>query len=116
MVVVIFQGCTHQSQQTEVVPQVRFSGDILPILRADCAINSGCHLGSNNTNLHINFADSAAYLTILSKQLVSTSNPTASLLYVQVNTGTMPLAPYPALSQADVRLILLWIQQGAQNN
>ena len=112
--VVVMVSCTHKPQ--EVTPSVSFSADIIPIFKASCAINGSCHLGANGANDEINFDSSAAYNTIISKRLVATANPTASLLYVEISTGVMPKAPYSALSAAQINLILDWIKQGAGNN
>ena len=108
-------SCKKQSTDT-VVANVSFSKDIIPILTANCAINSGCHAGTTNTGDNYDFDSSAAYNTIISKQLVHTADPSSSLIYVQVSSGIMPKAPYPALSSSQISLILNWIQQGAKNN
>jgi hypothetical protein len=105
-------SCTHASQ----VQTVSFSKDILPILTADCAINSSCHVGDNGLNQDVNFDADSAYLTIQSKRLVNTTTPAASLLYAELEEGLMPLAPYPKLSAGQKQLFLTWIQQGAKNN
>ncbi len=112
--VVVMISCTHKPQ--EVAPAVSFSVDIIPIFKASCAINGSCHLGANSANDEINFDSSVAYNTIVSKRLVITANPTASLLYVEISTGIMPKAPYSALSTSQINLILDWIKQGASNN
>ena len=121
MVVVVLAGitttisCKKKSSDT-VVANVSFSKDIIPILTANCAINSGCHSGVTNSGNNDDFDSSAAYNTLINKQLVHTADPSSSLIYVQVNTGIMPKSPYPALSSNKISLILNWIQQGAKNN
>src|SRR5437660_1024172 len=104
-------SCTNNKGIYEVVPTISFSREILPILRGNCAINSGCHLGGNNSNRFVNFDDSDAYNTVVLKQLVNSGNPSASLLYVQVNNGIMPLPPASRLPAADIEVILNWIAQ-----
>ena len=113
-VVVVLASCTHKTQT--VTPTVSFTADIIPIFKTSCAINGSCHLGANSANDQVNLDSGAAYSTIVSKHLVSTGAPTASLLYYEVNSGTMPKAPYSHLSQAQISLILEWIEQGALNN
>jgi len=105
-------SCTHPPQ----IPTVSFSNDIIPILNASCTLNSSCHLGANSTNLQTNFDSDSAYYTITHKGLISTTNPTSSLLYSEVQSHEMPIAPVPSLSSAQQNLILEWIQQGALNN
>jgi hypothetical protein len=108
-------SCTHKDKN-DVAPTVSFSKDIIPIFETSCAINSSCHSGLPNAGDNIDLDSAAAYNSIVSKQLVMTSNPTASLLYVEVSNGTMPKAPYPRLPMEKVNLILNWIKQGALNN
>jgi hypothetical protein len=105
-------SCTHTPQ----TPLVSFSKDIMPILTASCTISGACHMGANGTNLQTNFDPDSAYATIISKGLISTSNPSSSLLYVEVRTNEMPLQPFNPLSVNQQNLILDWIEQGAQNN
>ncbi|MEI8280026.1 MAG: hypothetical protein WCG87_09700 [Bacteroidota bacterium] len=112
-ITVVMMACTKKQDATV---KVSFSKDIIPIFETSCAINSGCHLGANNANLHINLDSNDAYNTIINKQLILTGNPSASLLYVQVSSNVMPKAPYSALSSTQVNLILNWIQQGGSNN
>ena len=107
-------SCKHDS--FTVTPQISFSGDILPVFRASCAINSNCHLGANNTNKYTDLTDSVAYKTLTNKQLVLAGNPSASLLYVQVSNKIMPKAPYSPLTADKITLIYNWIEQGAKNN
>lgn len=112
--IVWMASCTHKDKSIAVAPDVSFTKDIIPILTASCAINSSCHAGASNTGDNMDFDSSAAYNTITAKQLVKTSNPTASLLYVEINSGIMPKAPYTLLSTDKINLILNWIKQGAK--
>jgi len=105
-------SCTHSSP----TPAVSFKADIIPILASYCTINSSCHAGANSTNQETNFDSDSAYYTINKKGLISTVNPSSSLLYVEVRSLEMPLQPYAPLSASDQQLILDWIEQGAQNN
>ncbi len=105
-------SCTH-SPQTQ---PVSFNKDIIPILTASCVLNSSCHLGANGVNQGVDLDSAVAYNSIIRKELVSTSDPLSSLLYVEVRSGEMPIAPFPPLSTAQQNLILEWIQQGALNN
>jgi hypothetical protein len=109
-------ACTHSKTDNAVIPEVSFNKDIIPVLRSSCAINSGCHSGASNTGDNIDLDSASAYNQIISKQLVKTYNPTASLLYVQISSGIMPKAPYPLLSQDKINMVLNWIKQGAKNN
>lgn len=115
------------SNSATTTPTVSFRNDIEPILQADCAINSSCHSGTVNRGDNVDFDTtislsastantSYAYSSIISKDLINTTTPTASLLYIQVSTGVMPKSPYSPLNASNITLILNWIKQGAKNN
>jgi len=90
--------------------QVSFSGDLVPIFTANCAL-SGCHDGTaHNPNL----TASGAYNGIMSGGYVNTLIPTSSILYSEVKSGSMP--PAGALKATDTQKILDWIRNGAPNN
>ena len=108
-------SCNHKTQELPT-PTVGFNREIIPILQASCAINSNCHSGVHNSGSNINFDSGTAYNNIISRQLVITSSPAASLLFVEVSTGIMPKAPYTPLSGTDINILLNWIKQGAKNN
>ena len=87
---------------------VSFSTDIQPIFNAHCNA-APCHGGGNSPTL----TAGSSYAEI--QNLVSTSNPTSSILYTEVNTGKMPEGS-SKLPAADITKILTWIQEGAKNN
>ena len=98
------------------VATISFSKDIIPIFITSCAISGSCHLGANSTNDNLTLDSAGAYASIMAKNLVSTSNPGSSLLFVEVSTGVMPKYPYTKLSSSQQNIILQWITQGAKNN
>ena len=105
-------SCTHSPQ----VPEISFSKDIIPVLNASCVLNSRCHFGANSTNQYVDLDSAVAYTTLFAKELISTANPSSSLLYVEVRSNEMPIAPIAPLSATQQALILDWIKQGARNN
>jgi hypothetical protein len=111
--VIAVSSCTHKN---DVVPAVSFHTDILPVLRASCAVGSDCHTSASNANGHINFTDSVAYTTIVTKGLINISAPAGSMLYSEVHSGLMPKAPYGPLPGSEVTLILNWIKGGGKDN
>ncbi len=113
--IVTIMACTPKKE--EATPNVSLSKDLLPIFQASCAVNgSSCHIGSSAGNDHVDLSDSMAYSTIIGRGLVYPSTPTASRLYNVISTGRMPKDPYPKLTSAQIKLVLNWIQQGAENN
>jgi hypothetical protein len=111
--IVAMSSCVYKN---EVVPDVSFQADILPVLRASCAVGSDCHTSASNANGHINLTDSMAYSTIITKGLINISAPAESMLYSEVHSGLMPKAPYGPLPGSEVTLILNWIKGGGNNN
>jgi hypothetical protein len=85
--------------------QVKFSTDIQPIFNSKCL---ACHgTGGQSPVLDA----SVSYNDLTGGGYINTSNPPASLLYVQVTTVHDGKCTEP-----EEELILTWIQQGAQNN
>ncbi|HVZ57468.1 MAG TPA: hypothetical protein VG870_12460 [Chitinophagaceae bacterium] len=90
--------------------QVSFSGDLVPIFSANCAL-SGCHDGtSHNPSL----VAKDAYNALTGGGYVNVTVPTTSIIYSEVKSGSMP--PTGALKASDTQKILDWIRNGAPNN
>lgn len=98
-------------QDPTAPPQaVSFSGDLVPIFTASCAL-SGCHDGvAHKPDLR---ADNA-FTAIISGGYVNTVIPANSIIYGEVKSGSMP--PTGALKPSDIQKILDWIRNGAPNN
>jgi type 1 glutamine amidotransferase len=105
-------SCQHET----IVPehQVSFASDILPILQSNCAF-SGCHdtLGHGERPLN-------TYDDVTHGDYVVPGKPHESEIFQRVSMTTgedmMPQAPYPHLTDRNLRLIYIWIAQGANNN
>lgn len=93
---------------------VYFNQQVLPFLISNCGMN-GCH----STTSHKDGVTIASYSTVRNSAGVSPGNATGSDLYkVLVTTNPnkrMPPPPAAALSQQQIDLIKLWINQGALN-
>ena len=102
-------SCQHDPH-LEGVAEVSFQNDIRRILNGNCTF-SGCHDGhSGETGL-------TTYEEVMSH--VKAGNARGSKIYKAVTNRTfneMPPSGYPKLSSADIRLLYLWIEQGAKNN
>jgi hypothetical protein len=90
--------------------QVSFSGDLVPIFTANCALG-GCHDGTAHNPV---LTADEAYGSILNGGFINTVVPTNSILYGEVKSGEMP--PTGALKATDIQKILDWIRNGAPNN
>lgn len=100
-------SCIHDSDIAGA-PVITYSGDIQRILSANCNFPS-CHGGSE--------MGLTTYDQVLGT--VEPGNPRRSELYRVITgraTEKMPPSGYPDVSNADIRLIYLWIEQGAKNN
>lgn len=90
--------------------QVSFSGDLVPIFTASCAL-SGCHDGTAHNPV---LTAARAYSAIVNGGYINTVVPANSILYGEVKSGSMP--PSGALRASDIQKILDWIRNGAPNN
>lgn len=91
-------------------PSACFQEKILPIFVSNCG-QSGCH----NSKDHRGDYDLTTYEGIM--QGVTPKHPLLSEVYkvIRGNNPSMPAEPYSRLSSAQVNLIKLWINAGAQN-
>jgi mono/diheme cytochrome c family protein len=71
-----------------------------------------CHSGSGSAGTKLNFS---SYDSLIAASVVTAGNAGASSLYLQTNSGAMPLGG-PALSAQQVQLIEQWIQNGATDD
>lgn len=101
-----FTSCTHLANIANI-PEICFTGDVLPIFINNCAI-SGCHDGGGRESRMAlnNYADIS--------QSVVPGNPNGSSLYQAIITkwGNM-MPPKQPLSEQNRTIIRLWIEQGA---
>lgn len=107
----IFFGCRHEA----VLPdyEVSFSQEILPILQMGCT-HAGCHGDSLNTEPRL-----TSYESVMNFGDVKPGRPLDSDLYeVLVDEDPEDRMPkdMPPLSDRNIRLIYIWIAQGAKNN
>jgi serine-aspartate repeat-containing protein C/D/E len=85
---------------------VDYSATIQPIFNANCT--TGCHMPGGEAE----FYDLTNYAGATSGGFVIPGNATNSVLFQQVNTGSMPPSG-PKLSATDIQSIADWINQGA---
>jgi hypothetical protein len=100
---------------------VSFSKQIQPIFDARCTT---CHGGSGGLVLdegesYSNLANVTAQKSCPSEKRVTPGNASASVLYKKISgtsCGTQMPKKGPPLSEAEIRLIRTWIDEGARNN
>lgn len=99
-------GCASDSEEElfgteECSEPVSLSGDVLPIIQANCAIE-GCHV--TGTGL----PDYTSKQTVLEL---------ASRIKTRTGNGTMPPANAPtSLTLEEINTIACWVDQGAEDN
>jgi hypothetical protein len=102
-------ACSREPDLTGV-PEVTYSNDIKRILNGNCNFPA-CHgVGGGEGGLN-------TYEEVMGQ--VMPGDARGSYLYRLVTEKTavkMPPSGYPRVSQEDIRLIYLWIEQGAKNN
>lgn len=93
-------------------PKVLFQSDIQPILSGKCG-QSECHAKNGSQFSLIGYDDVIAYAG------VKPGNARASNLYKVISnrsSNEMPPLPAEALDDQSIKLIYVWIEQGAKNN
>ncbi len=111
MIMLFWSACTSDTLVPEVLPNepVSFSSQIQPIFDGGCN-KSGCHAtGMVSPDL----TAGKSYNSLISANLVNTTNPSQSILYTEVKPGG-GMSSY--CTQTQSQLILQWIEQGAKNN
>lgn len=94
------------------VPQISFKDNIAPILSTKCTF-SGCH-GSNNRAFSL-----ASYEDVMASGSINAGNANTSSFYKSItNRGEKPMPPdsYSKLTNEQINLVYVWIEQGALNN
>jgi hypothetical protein len=111
---VMISSCTYdfikKPEPINPTTPVSFATQILPIFSTDAC--TGCHKPGGQSP---DYTSANAYASIISNNVVNTTTPESSLLYTVPNptTGGHTWTKFTA---QQAQLVLLWIQQGAQNN
>ncbi len=114
IVFTLFLGaCTYDYVTPKVDPlpsdvKLSFAKDVQPIFTNSCI---ACHNGSTNPDLR----EGKSHAALLDGKYVNTDIPEQSKVYLEVNSGGMPLGGNK-LAQGEIDTILVWIKQGASDN
>lgn len=114
LMVILILAFASSCKYDEVLPReveipidsVSFAVDIQPIFDANCL---NCHSGTISPNLETG----NSYNELINNNLINTEVPENSILYNEVNLGGHAEG-YVTLEERT--LILVWIQQGGNNN
>jgi hypothetical protein len=115
LLLAFWQGCYYEEILPDLPPpgeELSFSDEIIPIFNSSCN-TSGCHATGD---IAPDLSAANAYQSLLAGDYIDTDNPEQSELYQWLSGNrrlSMPLSGPDATINATV---LLWIEQGAQNN
>lgn len=108
----VFFGCKHDPVLPE--HEVSFSQEIMPIIQMGCS-HAGCHGDSLNT-----MPPMTNYAEVMEFGEIKAGDPNDSKLYKRIietdDDERMPKPPYSPLSEKNIKLIYIWIAQGAKDN
>lgn len=93
-------------------PKVLFQSDIQPLLSGSCG-QTDCHAKNNSEFSLIGYED------VITNGKVIRGDARKSELYKVISNRSpneMPPAPTPLLDDYNIKLIFVWIEQGARNN
>lgn len=107
-----FFSCTHDAVIPEE-PEISFSQQVLPIIISNCA-TEGCHDGMSGGEEDQDPLRNYAEVMEITKP----GNARDSRLYKNITklSGEDAMPPGRPLSEEQIRLIYVWIMQGAKNN
>lgn len=108
----ILSSCTHDP----VIPQdpaISFNEQVLPIIVSNCA-SEGCHDGKASGEEDLDPLQNYDQI----KGIVKPGDARGSRLYRNITAigGEDAMPPGRSLSEEQIRLIYIWIMQGAKNN
>lgn len=116
MLAMAFTSCRHKTDLSSL-KQVSFANDIQPIIASNCAM-SGCHSSSGGGEDEV--FPLTTYDEVINEGGVNAGDAHGSKFYQVISNHTlenvMPPSPNPPLLDDQIKLIYLWIEQGAQNN
>lgn len=108
----LVSSCKHEVD-VAVEPAISFGTQVKPIISANCT-QSGCHGPVNPQRFQL-----LTYDDVIQHGGVANTDPVDTKLY-QVIVGkkedVMPPSPYSPLDDSQIKVILLWMRQGAKNN
>ena len=94
------------------IENVSFSQDIIPIFNQSCNA-VGCH---SENGVPPDLTPENAYQDLINTNMIDVANPERSELYIRMTDVTNPMPLSGILSPRKTTTVLVWIQEGAQDN
>lgn len=107
-------SCEWKEYDSDVsgIENVSFSQDIMPIFNQSCN-TIGCH---NNGGIAPNLSAENAFQDLRNKNMIDLDNPPNSILYKRMTDVQTPMPIGGLLSEKIQKTILVWIEEGANDN
>jgi hypothetical protein len=108
----VFSSCANYEKplpSDDIPAVVSFSEDMVPYFETSCAI-TGCH---NSGGIPPDLSEDSAFGSLTAGGYVDTDNPEQSMLYTKIAPGGS-MEKYS--TSRDTKMVLRWIEQGAENN
>lgn len=109
----LLNSCKHNTDLASI-GEISFSSDIQPIIAGNCT-QSGCHNAQGDAEFSL-----VTYNDVISNGDIKERDARGSKFYQVIsNHGgekAMPPPPLPSLSSDQIKLVYIWIEQGAKNN
>lgn len=111
--ILFLNACTHSTDLASI-RKISFGSDIQPIIAGNCT-QSGCHNAQGDSKFSL-----VTYDDVISKGGVKEADARGSKFYQVISNhsgeNSMPPSPLPMLSSDQIKLVYIWIEQGAKNN
>lgn len=113
---ILLVGCEYEKLEPmdlgELPTGVSLQDSLMPVFDLSCN-TSGCH---NAGGIPPDLSSANAYNSIVFGGYVDTAFPDQSILYQRMIDEVKPMPPAGILPNHDLKLILGWITEGAQDN
>ena len=106
-------SCQHETHLSQL-KAASYSSDIQAIFAGNCT-KSGCHSDNHDDAFSL-----TTYDDVISRGHIRAGNASGSNLFNVISNHSfgnkMPPPPLPMLSNDQIKIIYIWIEQGAKNN
>lgn len=98
--------------EADGIENVSFTNDIMPIFNQSCN-TIGCH---SENGIAPDLSPANAFQDLRDKNMIDLTTPENSELYIRMTDIKSPMPLDGILSGQKTKTVLVWIQEGAQNN